>query len=118
MFVTSFSIQLSLSQCLLDSVTISYLSHVVTKLPVSLSSPDADADEAADPRWSESDSESLENSGSGMLNRAMRRSSSSYINLVGNNYVKSCDHLRPLQTYSVTETVVTVTLVTVIPHLQ
>ena len=40
----------------------------------------ADDDEAAPeavPWWSESDSESLENSGSGMLNRAIRRSSSS-----------------------------------------
>ena len=35
------------------------------------------APEAAVPWWSESDSESLENSGSGMLNRAIRRSSNS-----------------------------------------
>ena len=36
-----------------------------------------DAAPEAVPWWSESDSESLENSGSGMLNRAIRRSSSS-----------------------------------------
>ena len=44
---------------------------------------DADAAAVVDPDgavpwWSESDSESLENSGSGMLNRAMRRWSSSW----------------------------------------